>query len=267
MEYLLAFIALALVLAISCLAIYLTDRRRRQQLREAEKGEPAARNQRLNWPVAVLVSLVVIIITPIVLFAPSVDRILHDLLIVLSTLLVVFIGAVYCWYRWKQRAQIKAVRLAQAGQVAEAIAILETHMRENGPSVGTCNDLGAYFCLQNRWQDALLMFEQAESLGDQSPLHYGNKGLTLRNVGRLEEGLSCLEMAAQKAPEDITIACNLGTALAESGRLEDAAALLRRAEHLYPLQKQYVGAANRPVVEKMLTSLRDKIEAKSDSTN
>lgn len=61
-----------------------------------------------------------------------------------------------------------------------------------------------------------------------------NLGVALRAKGFREEGLKCLERAAQHAPDNVDAQFNLGNALRDAGRHEEARDRYRRALDLWP---------------------------------
>jgi tetratricopeptide (TPR) repeat protein len=164
----------------------------------------------------------------------------------------------YLYVRWRDRVWLKAVRLAQAGDVEGAVALLQDHLRQAGPSATAYNNLAMLLFVQQKWEEALRMAEEAEHVGGPQPHILGNKGLALWKLGRSQEALPYLQEAAHRLPENLLAACNYGLLLAELGQREEAAEVLRRAEQLFEKQI-FLGVAVRRARKQSMEELRRKV--------
>lgn len=175
----------------------------------------------------------------------------------LGVLLFLCIGF-YFMTRWKYRIHYRAVRLAQAGDVEGAIALLHEHMRDHEPTALCCNNLAVFYGMQNKWDEALRMVEQAEALSSSQPGLLATKGLALWKLGRTQEALPCLEEAQRRNSADLLVTCNYGSLLAELRRHAEARELLRHADHLIASQT-VIGAANRQTRDQALKEFRQRV--------
>jgi tetratricopeptide (TPR) repeat protein len=83
-------------------------------------------------------------------------------------------------------------------------------------------------------EEAIRFYTAAVALRPQSPGVYINLGDALREQGRLDEAVAAARRAIALMPEYATAYMNLGTALGQMGRLDEAVAALRKAIELKP---------------------------------
>jgi tetratricopeptide (TPR) repeat protein len=82
--------------------------------------------------------------------------------------------------------------------------------------------------------EAVRFLTAAVALRPQSPGAYLNLGVALRDKGKVEEAIACYQKAIALDPKYATAHKNLGYALADKGRTEEAIAALRAAIQLDP---------------------------------
>jgi tetratricopeptide (TPR) repeat protein len=167
--------------------------------------------------------------------------------------------ALYLYVRWRDRVFFRALRLAGAGDTEGAVALLREQLQRAGPSERAYHQLAGLLLVQQNWEEALHMVEEAERLGGPQPGFLASKGWALWKLGRGQEALPYLQEAARLLPADLITACNYGCLLGELGRAPEAAEMLRRAERLYATQRALGGAAVRQVREQALEELRRKV--------
>jgi len=182
---------------------------------------------------------------------------------ILAALLAVPVG-LYCYWRWRDRVWLRAVRLSRAGNHEGAVALLQEQLQRDGPSARSYNQFAVLFGVQQNWAEALRMAEEAERLGGPLANVLGTKGMVLWKLGRGTESLNCLREAVRRQPDDLILACNYGSVLAESGRAVEASEMLARAERLFAKQIVLAGAADRQVRKQAVEDLRRKISAMDD---
>jgi hypothetical protein len=166
----------------------------------------------------------------------------------------------YLFFRWKYRVSIRAVRMAQAGDIKGGIALLQEHLRTAGGSASLYNDLAALLGGNSEWAESLRMIEKAEQLGGTTTTSLATKGFVLWKLGRTEEALACLKQSVELGPKVLFHVCNYGSLLVETGRLDEATAMLGQAEHAYRTQISLGNAADREVRKNALEEFRRKLE-------
>jgi len=76
----------------------------------------------------------------------------------------------------------------------------------------------------NRYEDALLCFEQALILVPNDPGALSLKGYSLDSVGRYREAIDCFDKILQTQPKETNIIINKGLALSHLGKYDEAIA-------------------------------------------
>ena len=169
---------------------------------------------------------------------------------------------------WAQRrsAAARALKLANAGDIAGAIALIEGRIAaRRGPAPRTgadpyappaaaigpaarraladdLNTLGALEGMRQDWATALARYEAADALaGEAVPLIRMNRASTLVQLGRVAEGLVALdEVLADLPPADhstrFSVLCHATLALIELGRRSEARARFAEAEAQAPAE-------------------------------
>jgi tetratricopeptide (TPR) repeat protein len=205
--------------------------------------------------------IICFVVVLVVLYSGSLDRLGGALAISAIGVGVVLlaIAILYLSVRWRDRVWLEAVRLSREGDIEGAVALLQEHLRQAGPSATAYNYLAIMLIVQQRYDEALRMAEKAEQAGGPQPHILGSKGVALWKVGRAQEGLAYLQEAARQQPDNLLAACNLGLLLAELGQGEEAAEVLKRAEQLYATQFILIGAAERRLRKESLEELRRRV--------
>ena len=159
-------------------------------------------------------------------------------LAVLGAIILGF-GGYWLWAMWKTRVIRQALRVANAGDVASAIELLEQHVRQKGPSGPAYNALAVLRVKQERWDDALRDLDEAERLWGRRAVLLSNRGFILWKMGRPADALKPFEDAVHLKPKDIVLRCNHGCLLAELGRRGEAEEQLDRVARLAVEQKAH----------------------------
>jgi len=118
----------------------------------------------------------------------------------------------------KRRLAGSAAAATAPAAAATAPANVETLLRD-----------GATLQAQGCMQDAFSCFQDALAASPGNPAALAGLGTTSMALGQVELGIGWLRMAATARPDDAGIRIGLGRALAQIGRLSDAAAELRAA--------------------------------------
>lgn len=119
------------------------------------------------------------------------------------------------------------VALFNGGHYAE-VEIKTRELLENEPKSGFAwKILGA--TLQIQGKDSLHAMKMAATLLPDDPDAHSNLGITLRNLGQLEDAVASCRRAVQIKPDFAEAHNNLGIALQDTGKLEEAVASYRRA--------------------------------------
>jgi len=93
----------------------------------------------------------------------------------------------------------------------------------------------AYFLgEQERWSDALTLYEQVLKLDPNLAEAWSNKGAALGNLGRYEEAIRCFDRANEINPNYAEAWSNKGAALEKIGRYEEAIRCFDRAIEINP---------------------------------
>lgn len=244
------------LIAAAVLIAALNDRTKEWAARRAERrGQRPARrhlNSKTAW------GTVVGLILASALLPSLAGRIPHAPLVtgcVVATLGVTALAAT-AYAAWANRIVNRANRLALAGDMEGAIALLREHLRNGANDAMIFNNLAVFHGSRGEWDDALATIEEAGARAGWKPLLLANKGLFLWKLGRPKEALTCLEEATRLEPRNLLSVCHYGAVLAEAGRLEDAADCLRQAERLFASEQS---AVDRAVKEKAVEELRQRV--------
>jgi tetratricopeptide (TPR) repeat protein len=128
----------------------------------------------------------------------------------------------------------RANKRAQAGDLAGAIEDLREQMEDKGPTQVRANTLGLLLLQRERWAEAAAFFRKAAEFGKAKSVCQANLGLALLNGGRPEEALPVLEEALHLHPQTAVMTCLISLhtcrALAELGRWDEAHEQFRLAE-------------------------------------
>ncbi|HLA76627.1 MAG TPA: sulfatase-like hydrolase/transferase, partial [Vicinamibacteria bacterium] len=144
-------------------------------------------------------------------------------------------------------AHERAVALAEAGRVAEAIVAEQKAIALNPLLPEPLNHLGVLEARQGRLPEALGAFERALELDPNNAQAWCNKGNALQGLGRPGEAASAYRMALNLAPRSVDARNGLGVQAVAAGDLALAARLFREVLEIQPAHVD--AALNLAVVE------------------
>lgn len=127
-----------------------------------------------------------------------------------------------------------AVRLQQAGRLAEAETIYRQILRARPEIVEVHNQLGTNLLLQGRRDEAAAAFRHALAMRPRYAEARCNLGNTLWQSGDVRGAIAQLEQAVALKPDFPEAWTNLGNALADAHRYDQAEVAYRRAVALRP---------------------------------
>ena len=128
----------------------------------------------------------------------------------------------------------QALRLHQAGHLAEAEQLYRQVLAADGAHADSLHLLGVIAYQQGRMPEASDLIGQALSVNDAAPSYHANLGLVRRAEGRLDEAEACQRRALALMPDYPEAHNNLGLVLQEQARGGDAVLHFRRALALRP---------------------------------
>ncbi|MFD2184207.1 tetratricopeptide repeat protein [Rhodoplanes azumiensis] len=131
-------------------------------------------------------------------------------------------------------AVVAAVRLQEAGRLAEAEQALIAALRDDRTDFYALHQLGLICCDRKRFADAVLLLATAVEARPDSPEALCNLALALRGLGRLDEAVAACDAALALAPDHTAAHHNRGNALLDLDRPAEAAAAHERAVALDP---------------------------------
>jgi Flp pilus assembly protein TadD len=134
---------------------------------------------------------------------------------------------------WMARTNLGAA-LVRAGRAGEALAQLETAVRDNPDYPDARYNLGVVLLRAGRPAPAATQFAEVLRRLPYDPDAHNNLGIALVESGRPAEAIAHYELALRVKPQGAEIHNNLGVALWEAGRKRDAVAHYRRALELRP---------------------------------
>lgn len=117
----------------------------------------------------------------------------------------------------------RAFRRANEGDVEGALVDLRRAIEEKGMTVNRANGLGLLLAKQEKWDEALAAFKEAERCGGANQgTNRWHIGLALTRLGRGEEARPYLLNAAELEPHRTSLGCQICRLLVESGYRDDA---------------------------------------------
>lgn len=131
-------------------------------------------------------------------------------------------------------AVIAAVRLQEAGRIAEAEQALIAALHEDSSDFYALHQLGLICCARKKFADAVLLLATAVEKRPDSPEALCNLALALRGLGRLDEAVAACDAALALDPDHAAAHHNRGNALLDLDRPAEAAAAHERAVALDP---------------------------------
>jgi len=140
----------------------------------------------------------------------------------------------------------QAVRLHQAGNLAEAVARYEQALSLNPDIPEALSNLALALKALGRADAAIARYEQALALKPDAPEILCNLGIVLKDRGRIDEAITCYQKALALKPDYLAARSNFGNALRDQGQLDEAIACYRQAlalRHGYPQAVSNLGSA------------------------
>ncbi|MBK5962411.1 hypothetical protein CCR97_30105 [Rhodoplanes elegans] len=131
-------------------------------------------------------------------------------------------------------AVIAAVRLQEAGRIAEAEHALIAALREDQADFYALHQLGLICCDRKNFADAVLLLATAVERRPDSPEALCNLALALRGLDRLDEAVAACDAALALDPDHAAAHHNRGNTLLHLDRPAEAAAAHARAVALDP---------------------------------
>jgi tetratricopeptide (TPR) repeat protein len=123
----------------------------------------------------------------------------------------------------KQFAQLnRGIVAHRLGRLGEARRIFEGVVIDHPEDIDALQLLSVVYLTNGDYEDAHDVLRRLISLGEESALIYHNLGNVLGELQRPEEAVVFYEQAARLDPNDFDLLKNYGVTLAELGRLEDA---------------------------------------------
>ena len=152
---------------------------------------------------------------------------------------VLVVVVTYVALRYSRRAEAgvrRALKRAAEGDVEGAIADLREQIELEGPTQDRVNALGNLLFHSKKWDEAAAQFRKAEELGPLKSVCRANLGVALLEAGKPEQALPVLQAAAHLAAGipmlAYIVAVHTTRALAELGRYEEARAQFLQTERI-----------------------------------
>ena len=127
---------------------------------------------------------------------------------------------------------LKGTRLHQAGQLQEAETIYRRILDIDPDHADANHFLGVL--LSQGGNQAVELISRAIAMAPDQPMYHGNLGTALKELGRLDEAIASYREALAIEPDFADAHNNLGHALKTKGRLEDAVASYHKALAVKP---------------------------------
>ncbi|MBK8268249.1 MAG: tetratricopeptide repeat protein [Planctomycetes bacterium] len=128
----------------------------------------------------------------------------------------------------------EALNAARQGKPNQAAKFLIKTMRKGMAGAPIRTALGEIFLLENRYDDALLSFVEAEKLDPDSKVIKAYIAMTLIEVGEVDSAIERLSVLQKGDSKNAVVVNRLGYALLKKGELRRAEELLRNAIELSP---------------------------------
>jgi len=121
-----------------------------------------------------------------------------------------------------------------AGRPAEAMALYQRVLDDDPSHLGALYHLGLLAGRGGDHRRAVAFGRRAVAAAPDNPSVHNNLGVALMDLGRADEAADAFRAAIALAPDTAAIHYNLGRALKAQGRLDDAVAAFRAATALMP---------------------------------
>ncbi|MEE2689433.1 MAG: tetratricopeptide repeat protein [Pseudomonadota bacterium] len=131
-----------------------------------------------------------------------------------------------------------AVRLHEAGQVDEAVALYDRALATAPDEPEILHMKGVALAQSGDIDSGIGFIRQAISLKDDSVDFHNNLAVFLREINRLDEAAAALRRAIEIAPGHMPAYGNLAAVFESAGRHDEAAEVCRKAIHLDPENAQ-----------------------------
>jgi tetratricopeptide (TPR) repeat protein len=164
------------------------------------------------------------------------------------------------FFRYFDPGVRRANKRAQAGDLDGAIEDLREQMEDKGPTQVRANAMGLLLLQGERWAEAAALFRKAAELGRSKAVCQANLGLALLNGGKPEEALPVFQEALHSAPQVPVMNCavylHTCLALGELGRWDEAHDQFRLAEET----ADGLSKSHRAALAKVFEKCRLKLE-------
>jgi tetratricopeptide (TPR) repeat protein len=164
------------------------------------------------------------------------------------------------FFRYFDPGVRRANKRAQAGDLDGAIEDLREQMEDKGPTQVRANAMGLLLLQGERWAEAAALFRKAAEFGKSKAVCQANLGLALLNGGKPEEALPVLQEALHSAPQVPVMTCavylHTCLALGELGRWDEAHEQFRLAEET----ADGLSKSHRAALGKVFEKCRQKLE-------
>lgn len=130
--------------------------------------------------------------------------------------------------------RLHAQALARSGQLPEAIALLESALREDPRQIGYRSDLMMYFTREQEWERAESLFHAMVSENPDNAVAHSQRGELLVAQGRCEEAVESFDSALQLDPALADAHLGLGQCQTALGRSASAEGHYRKAVESQP---------------------------------
>ena len=163
----------------------------------------------------------------------------------------------------------QAVALLRQGQGGRAEALLRTLAQQPAARFDALHLLGLLHLQRKNATEALRFLEQADQLRPGLAPLLNNMGIALRELGRPQDALACYERALASQPDYVEALVNRGNAQRELGQPEAAldsyaSALARQPGHPQALHNQAVALRGLGRPQEALTAVRQALAGRPD---
>lgn len=128
----------------------------------------------------------------------------------------------------------QAIALHRQGDLAQAAQLYRQILDESPNTAPALTNLGSILRQAGQIDEAIALLQRAVALPEANEHAAYNLGNALRAAGRHQESVAAFRLATDKKPDWALAHCNLGVALADTGDQEGAEAALRQALALEP---------------------------------
>jgi tetratricopeptide (TPR) repeat protein len=213
----------------------------------ARKAGPNER--RISWPQRLALYGVVALVSILVMEAPQWTMWGGiAFLVVLLPLIGVLLALVY-YYIWSaNRILVEANRLANEGQIAAAIALLERNVdrqisRDRSFGAILLSNLARFYGQQKAWQAADAAVERAIELLPKDPVLIETKAALLRDRGQTQEARRLIESVLPLYSQSAPLLTTYAEILIDQGEWDWAQRMTEQIDTLLD-SKEFIGVQN-----------------------